>query len=178
MQLGFPSSCFQTQQLIVIYSTADGGGYGQNIGAGYLPVQMGYLISDGFYNGEVNSYTYYGNEPDYNTLESWGHFSQIVWVGTQRVGCYTNNCTDSGLGNVDPSTGIRPFFTVCNYGPPGKLAFYRELHAKAEEDRLLTGLKGNYVGEFAQNVLAPIGLPTIHAGFEYPSDENCVNGSV
>ena len=94
--------------------------YGQNIGAGYLPVQMGAIISDGFYNGEVNYYTYYGEEPDTDTLHAWGHFSQIVWKDTKTVGCYTTNCTETGLGKIDPSSGIRPYFTVCNYGPPGR----------------------------------------------------------
>ena len=94
--------------------------YGQNIGAGYLETQMGFLISGGFYNGEVNYYTYYGGEPDVNTLHFWGHFSQIVWKDVRSVGCYTTDCTESGLGNIDPSSGIRPFFTVCNYDPPGK----------------------------------------------------------
>lgn len=37
------------------------------------------------------------------------------------MGCYTSNCTASGLQNIASSTGIRPFFTVCNYGPPGEL---------------------------------------------------------
>ena len=81
---------------------------------------MGYLISDGFYNSEVNYYTYYGGEPDTSTLHEWGHFSQIVWVDTGSVGCYTSDCTKTGLGNIAASTGIRPFFTVCNYAPPGK----------------------------------------------------------
>jgi len=81
---------------------------------------MGAIITSGFYNGEVNFYTYYGGEPDTDTLHEWGHFSQIVWQATQRVGCYTTNCTASGLGNIEPSSGIRPYFTVCNYGPPGK----------------------------------------------------------
>ena len=97
--------------------------YGQNIGAGYLPVQMGSIITDGFYNGEVSYYTYYGGEPDTSTLHAWGHFSQIVWKDTESVGCYTTDCTASGLGNISPSSGIRPFFTVCNYSPPGKICF-------------------------------------------------------
>jgi len=87
---------------------------------------MGAIITDGFYNGEVESYTYYGGEPDTNTLHQWGHFSQIVWRDTSSVGCYTSNCTASGLGNIAPSTGIRPYFTVCNYGPPGKSIDYED----------------------------------------------------
>lgn len=81
---------------------------------------MGAIISDGFYNGEVNHYTYYGAEPDENTLHEWGHFTQIVWKGSSSIGCYTTNCTDSGLQGVDPTTGIMPYFTVCNYADPGK----------------------------------------------------------
>lgn len=95
--------------------------YGQNIGAGYVSNQMGLLISDGFYNSEEPKYTYYGGEPNLDTLNEWGHFSQIVWLGSDSVGCYTADCSATGLGNIDSdSTGIRPFFTVCNYGPPGK----------------------------------------------------------
>lgn len=83
---------------------------------------MSFLISDGFYNSEVNSYTYYGGEPDLDTFHEWGHFTQIVWkIDTNSVGCYTSNCTDQGLtfpnGGGD---GILPYFTVCNYGDPGK----------------------------------------------------------
>lgn len=83
---------------------------------------MGSLISEGFYNGEVNQYTYYGGEPDTSTLNGWGHFSQIVWKDQDSVGCYTTDCTNQpgGLGNVASNSGIQPFFTVCNYNPPGK----------------------------------------------------------
>ncbi|KAK5955932.1 hypothetical protein OHC33_002505 [Knufia fluminis] len=128
--------------------------YGQNIGAGYLPVQMGSIITDGFYNGEVNYYTYYGGEPDTATLHQWGHFSQIVWRDTETVGCYTTDCSANGLGNIDPSTNIRPFFTVCNYGPPG-----------------------NWLGEFVDNVIQPVNLPTIGSDYQCPSAENCEDGA-
>lgn len=89
---------------------------------------MGLLISDGFYNGEVNYYTYYGGEPDTSTLHEWGHFSQIVWKDQASVGCYTTDCTNNpgGLGNIDPSSGIRPIFTVCNYDPPAKSRLNQE----------------------------------------------------
>lgn len=39
------------------------------------------------YNGEMPSFTYYGEaNPDFSTFESYGHFSQLVWAATQRVG--------------------------------------------------------------------------------------------
>lgn len=99
--------------------------YGQNIGAGYLATQMGQIMTEGFYNPEAPQYTYYGREPTDQeleaTLHAWGHFSQMVWVGTATVGCYTTDCSNypGQLGKINNPL-IRPIFTVCNYGPPGK----------------------------------------------------------
>jgi hypothetical protein len=80
---------------------------------------MGDFVTEGLYNGEVNNYHYYGGEPEVNTLGQWGHFSQIVWKGSTRVGCYTADCSSGGLGNAGPP--ISPYFTVCNYQPAGTL---------------------------------------------------------
>ena len=79
---------------------------------------MGNFVTEGLYNSEVNNYIYYGGEPDVSTLNGWGHFSQIVWKGSTSVGCYTADCSSGGLMNTDP--WIPPYFTVCNYAPPGK----------------------------------------------------------
>lgn len=98
--------------------TAGGGGYGQNIGAGFLSTAMGQFITEGLYNSEVNNYIYFGEEPDLSKLSLWGHFTQIVWKSSLTVGCYTNDCSATGLQNA---AGIPPYFTVCNYAPPGKL---------------------------------------------------------
>ena len=97
----------------------NGGGYGQNIGAGYpdTPLGMGAFITEGLYNSEVNNYIYYGEEPNLSTLNLWGHFTQIVWKSTDSVGCYTADCSASGLANV--GNDVAPYFTVCNYAPPG-----------------------------------------------------------
>ncbi|KAK5208968.1 hypothetical protein LTR47_004679 [Exophiala xenobiotica] len=120
----------------------NGGGYGQNIGAGYpgTPLGMGSFVTEGLYNGEVNNYIYYGMEPDLNTLNEWGHFTQIVWKSTTAVGCYTADCSATGLQNVGGN--VQPYFTVCNYAPPG-----------------------NFVGQFTPNVGVPIGLPSIDANY-------------
>ncbi|XVF70077.1 hypothetical protein PTKIN_Ptkin11bG0132600 [Pterospermum kingtungense] len=40
--------------------------------------------------------------------EDCGHYTQVVWVGTRRVGCARVVC-DGGLG----------VFMTCNYDPPG-----------------------------------------------------------
>ena len=39
---------------------------------------------------------------------STGHFTQVVWIGTQRVGCATRVCNGMDLW-------------VCNYDPPGNV---------------------------------------------------------
>ncbi|KAJ9612935.1 hypothetical protein H2200_002876 [Cladophialophora chaetospira] len=123
-------------------TSVGGGGYGQNIGAGFpaTPLGMGQFITEGLYNSEVNNYHYYGGEPDVTTLNQWGHFSQIVWKGSASVGCYTADCSSGGLTNAGPP--IPPYFTVCNYAPPG-----------------------NVLGAFAANVGVSIGLPTVHADY-------------
>lgn len=98
-------------------TSAGGGGYGQNIGAGAPPEDIAAMITDQMYNGEINFYPGYGGEPDMSNFERWGHYSQIVWKSTTSVGCATLLCSD-GLTNTGAS--VRPYFTVCNYSPPGK----------------------------------------------------------
>jgi uncharacterized protein YkwD len=100
-------------------TTTDGGGYGQNIAAGLSADNITAIITELFYNSEVSAFNgLYGQaQPDMSNFGSWGHFSQIVWKGTSKVGCATQYCS-KGLANVGPYTP--PYFTVCNYGPPGK----------------------------------------------------------
>ncbi|KAI9776910.1 MAG: hypothetical protein M1816_005001 [Peltula sp. TS41687] len=91
----------------------DGGGYGQNIAArspGAISAsEVAKVVSDQFYNGEVELYPGYGSEPDMSNFHAWGHFSQIVWVDSTHVACVTEDCTAHGLGH----------FTVCHYRSPG-----------------------------------------------------------
>jgi Cysteine-rich secretory protein family len=70
------------------------------------------------YNDEIGFFPLpYGQaQPDMSNFESWGHFSQIVWQSTTSVGCATVNCPN-GLANT--GAGVAPWFTVCNYSPPG-----------------------------------------------------------
>lgn len=77
------------------------------------------MISNLMYNDEMEEFleSYYGlDTPPMTNFDKWGHFSQIVWKGTQQVGCATVMC--SKLGNVDGSS--LPF-TVCNYHPSGNV---------------------------------------------------------
>lgn len=83
-------------------------------------------------------YPGYGNDnPDMSNFELWGHFSQMLWQSTKKVGCYTYTCSPPGAKPLDcnPSTGqsylkntgcgnggMNAIFTVCNYSPPGNAA--------------------------------------------------------
>ncbi|THW08049.1 PR-1-like protein, partial [Aureobasidium pullulans] len=114
----------------------NGGGYGQNIAAGVEANNVSAVITELFYNGEVGYFNnLYGQaNPDMTNFEKWGHFSQLVWKGTTKVGCATQYCS-GGLANVGQY--VSPHFTVCNYGSPG-----------------------NYAGEYAQNIGASLNKPT------------------
>lgn len=123
--------------------TGGGGGYGQNIAAGVAPNGVAVIISDLFYNGEVNYFA--GNyglaNPNFTNFEHWGHFSQVVWKASTSVGCATVDCSASGLGGI--GSGVAPWFTVCNYESPG-----------------------NFGGEYADNIGVPLNQSTV-TGFYY-----------
>lgn len=107
--------------------TIGGGGYGQNIylngssdfTADFGPnpaIQVAYAITAAWYNGEVNSFNYYGQDNPGGSLDSWGHFTQVVWATSNKVGCATQLCL---AGTMYPNMGA--YFTVCNYSPEGNV---------------------------------------------------------
>ncbi|OCT45420.1 hypothetical protein CLCR_05827 [Cladophialophora carrionii] len=104
-------------------TTAGGGGYGQNIGAGYTPNRVPAMIGNSMYNMEMPNYPLpYGQDNvDVSNFNNWGHFSQIVWKDTREVGCATQYCPN-GLANT--GSGTSPYFTVCNYSPAGMTSFH------------------------------------------------------
>ena len=101
-------------------SEIGGGGYGQNIAAGAPVGAIDSVITEQFYNGEVGLFNSYG-EPTPSDFSSrfsmYGHFTQVVWVGTTSVGCASVSCS-SGLSGVGSNVGQT--YHVCNYKPAGE----------------------------------------------------------
>jgi uncharacterized protein YkwD len=73
--------------------------YGENLAAGTSLTQQAAV--DMWY-AEVGKYDF--ARPGFSM--STGHFTQVVWVGSQRLGCGVSSCK-----------GMRIW--VCNYDPPG-----------------------------------------------------------
>ncbi|ROW16446.1 hypothetical protein VPNG_02867 [Cytospora leucostoma] len=124
--------------------TPGGGGYGQNI-AMYAATDadsmteelaISQAITQMWYNGEIDLYpsdAYGKSDPDMSDFEGWGHYSQIVWVGSTAVGCAAQYCE---AGTMEPN--MAAWYSVCNYYPAG-----------------------NVDGEYGDNVLAPNGGSTV-----------------
>jgi len=89
-------------------------------------------VTESWYKGEADIYGAWGATPDMSTFHEWGHLSQILWKGTTHVGCVTIDC--GSKMTINGQSSELNLYTVCNYSPPG-----------------------NYEGEYAANVGAPIG---------------------
>ncbi len=51
---------------------------------------------------------YHGQPIDMSTLYAYGHYTQLIWKNTKKIGCAKVECS----GNV---------IVVCNYDPPGNV---------------------------------------------------------
>lgn len=124
-----------------------GGGYGQNL-AMYATSDnpqdlkennlVAQAITQMWYNGELGQWpaSDYGKDnPDMTNFEGWGHFSQLVWAGSQQVGCKSQYCPPGTM-----YAGMGAWFTVCNYYPAGNMG-----------------------GAYGKNVLPPLGQATVTA---------------
>lgn len=107
-------------------------------------------ITEQWYNGELNLYPGYGQaSPDMTNFLQWGHFSQLVWVDTTKVGCGVYYCAAGTLSSIGS------WYTVCNYKSQGKLIFlYIFLYD-------INDYTGNVIGSFDKNVLPPGNAATI-----------------
>jgi hypothetical protein len=111
------------------------GHYGQNIDAAGMSVPVSnwspssvvaYSITDSWYNSEAPNFVPFYTVPSPSSSQEFLHFTQIVWKGTQSVGCHSQYC---GLDTV-VGGGEYGWFTVCNYSPQGKaLASSFEFHS-------------------------------------------------
>jgi uncharacterized protein YkwD len=112
------------------------GGYGQNLAtwgsSGDISSKQIETAEAGvtmqWYNNEAENWSYYGldNPPEGSDLHAWGHFTQLVWKSSTKVGCATVKCP------ADTIFDFESWYTVCNYNPPG-----------------------NFGGEYGKNVLQP-----------------------
>jgi uncharacterized protein YkwD len=87
--------------------------YGENLATGYPSIKA---AIDTWY-GEAKHYSY--DRPEFSSQT--GHFTQVVWKDTQRVGC--------GYVACDGRNGTPGKFLVCEYSPRGNV-MSRELFEK------------------------------------------------
>ncbi|KAF3768874.1 hypothetical protein M406DRAFT_355061 [Cryphonectria parasitica EP155] len=125
----------------VTIGVTDGQAYGQNIAyiAGSdlttdINTFLASSITNSWFDNEIELYPGYGSEPDMTLFDSWGHYSQVVWKGSNSIGCAVQACEAGTLDADYPG-----FFSVCNYWPAG-----------------------NVETEYADNVLAPLGQANVY----------------
>jgi uncharacterized protein YkwD len=90
--------------------------YGENLATGYPSISAAVKI---WYN-ERERYSY--NHPGYSTAT--GHFSQVVWKSTRKLGC--------GYVACNGKNGTPGKFLVCEYSPHGNV-----LNKKLFEENVL-----------------------------------------
>lgn len=81
------------------------GPYGENLAAGFKSVN---LAVSKWYN-EKNQYSF--SNPGFS--KTTGHFTQLVWKSTERLGC--------GYVSCNGENGIPGKYLVCEYSPAGNV---------------------------------------------------------
>ncbi|KAL1918288.1 uncharacterized protein VTP21DRAFT_2948 [Calcarisporiella thermophila] len=81
------------------------GKFGENLAWGSSSWRA--AVEESWYKGEIGAFNFAKAQFSLNT----GHFTQIVWRDTKRIGCGFNPC---------PSLPIHPMY-VCEYDPPGNV---------------------------------------------------------
>lgn len=95
--------------------------YGQNIAAGTASGFGAKDATDLWYD-EISQYDF--TKAQYSAAT--GHFTQMVWKGSNKLGCAIQKCSSEQIGLGGSGTAQ---YVVCNYDPPG-----------------------NYIGKFKENV--------------------------
>jgi hypothetical protein len=95
-----------------------GTGFGENLAGGF-PGENGGAPVDMWYN-EVQQYDFAA--PGFSTAT--GHFTQLVWRGTTRVGCGLTRCPGSIFGW--PAEFGEALMYSCRYAPAGNSGMYTE----------------------------------------------------
>lgn len=139
------------------FMNENGLAYGQNLALGNPAQDIAGIITDQWYS-EVSEYANnYGQaQPNYGTnmenFEKWGHFTQVVWKSSSKIGCATWRCKSVASSATD-STPMPAAYggdvTYCNYQTPG-----------------------NYGGEYAANVGRPKSNKTVPT--EYNVNESAI----
>lgn len=75
--------------------------------------QYGENLAAGFHSGESAVKAWYDESKDYNyqSPNSYDHFTQLVWKGTTSMGCAYKDCSKEGWA----------LYVVCEYDPPGNV---------------------------------------------------------
>ncbi|KAF4383649.1 hypothetical protein F8388_014149 [Cannabis sativa] len=81
-----------------------GGIYGENLAAGYGEMTGEQAVK--FWATEKTMYDYTSNTC--KEEDGCGHYLQVVWRNSIRLGCATTKCSNNGL-----------VFVICSYDPPG-----------------------------------------------------------
>lgn len=89
-------------------------GLGENLYASFGTNATPKMVVDDWAS-EAADYTYSSNSCASGKV--CGHYTQVVWASTERVGCGATTCTkNSPFGNNQPW-----LLWVCNYDPPGNV---------------------------------------------------------
>jgi pathogenesis-related protein 1 len=81
--------------------------YGENLAAFSNSVEPAVVVDAWF--SEIDFYDYENNSCQRG--QQCGHYTQVVWRDTTRVGCAMQSCDLDGFGPAE--------YWVCNYDPPG-----------------------------------------------------------
>jgi pathogenesis-related protein 1 len=79
--------------------------HGENL---FMGTDGYYDVADAVITWEREKFAYDGRAIDQSNVHACGHYTQLIWRNTKRIGCAKVRCA----GNV---------IVVCNYDPPGNV---------------------------------------------------------